>query len=294
MNSYTNDRNPINLEDLPKFTEWPRRLLALELFTVKYKTAKEVLREFNQDKWGQLLKQVWKMNKPTLVEVELGLIDSYTLMPYYEGGKFYLANERQLLDMHLDLFEDVLRPHLEGASCLVELGAGYGSKLLSIGQREGFSKLPLLAGEYTQSGRELISILAESLNIPITVGYCDFREMKIDDLSIPDNALIFTSYAAHYVPELSKDFVGFLAKLNPRAVVHFEPCYDYYAMDSLHGMMCRRYMELNDYTRNLASLIEASQQRGEISLRTRKNVLGSNPFLPLSVLEWAPLGGSKV
>ena len=294
MNIYTHDRNPINLEDLPKFTEWPRRLLALELFTVKYKTAKEVLREFNQDKWGQLLKQVWEMNKPTLGEVELGLIDSYTLMPYYEGGNFYLANERQLLDMQLDLFTDVLRHHLEGASCLVELGAGYGSKLLSIGQREGFSKLPLLAGEYTQSGRELISILAESLNLPITVGYCDFREMKIDGLSIPDNALIFTSYAAHYVPELSKDFVGFLAKLNPRAVVHFEPCYEYYAMDSLHGMMCRRYMELNDYTLNLASIIEASQQRGEISLRTRKNVLGSNPFLPLSVLEWAPLGGRKV
>jgi hypothetical protein len=293
MNNSTHGRNPINLEDLPKFTEWPKRLLALELLAVKYKTEKEVLREFNQDKWGQLLKQVRAMNHPTLVDIELGLIDFYTLIPYYEGGKFYLANERQLLDMHLDLFADVLMPHVEGASCLVELGAGYGSKLLSIGQREGFSNLPLFAGEYTQNGRELISILAESLNMPITVGYCDFREMKIDGLNIPENALIFTSYAAHYVPELSKDFVGFLAKLNPRAVVHFEPCYEYYAMDSLHGMMCRRYMELNDYTRNLASIIEASHSRGEISLRTRKNVLGSNPFLPISIVEWAPLCGSE-
>lgn len=281
---------PIVLEDLPKYTDWPKRLLALESFSVKYKTEKEVLREFNQDKWGQLLKQARDLSKPTLVEIERGLVDFETLMPCYDAGGFYLANERQLLDMHLDLFADVLRPHLEGASCLVELGAGYGSKLLSLGQREGFSKLPLLAGEYTESGRELISILADSLKKPVAVGYCDFREMRIDGLEIPKDALIFTSYAVHYVPELSMDFVGFLRRLNPRAVVHFEPCYEHYDMDSLHGMMCRRYMELNDYTRNLASVIEASQKRGEISLRTRKNVLGSNPFLPISVIEWAPAG----
>ncbi|MES2413936.1 MAG: hypothetical protein V4614_09055 [Pseudomonadota bacterium] len=285
---------PIALEDLPKYTDWPKRLLSLESFAVKYKTEKEVLREFNQDKWGQLLKQVRGLTNPTLVEIERGLIDVDTLMPCYDMGGFYLATERQLLDMHLDLFADVLRPHLDGASCLVELGAGYGSKLLALGQREGFSALPLLAGEYTQSGRELISILADSLNKSMAVGYCDFREMKIDGLRIPEDAVIFTSYAAHYVPELSKDFVGFLSKLNPRAVVHFEPCYELYAMDSLHGMMCRRYAELNDYTRNLASIIEAGQERGEISVRTRKNVLGSNPFLPISVIEWAPVGRSKV
>ena len=280
---------PILLEDLPKYTDWPKRLLDLESFAVKFKTREEVLREFNQDKWGQLLRQVSKMIKPTFAEVERKLVDSNIQVPCFEGGKFYLANERQLLDMHLDLFEDVLRPHLDTASCLVELGAGYGSKLLALAQREGFSNLSLLAGEYTHSGRELISILANSLDMPIAVGYCDFREMKIDDLGIPENALIFTSYAAHYVPELSNDFISFLCKLRPRAVVHFEPCYEHYALDSLHGMMCRRYVELNDYTRNLASIIEAGQERGQISLRVQKNVLGSNPFLPISIIEWAPL-----
>ena len=126
MNINTNGRTPIKLEDLPKYSEWPKRLLALESFEVKYKTEKEVLREFNQDKWGQLLTQVREMNEPTLDEVERGLVDYCTQIPYYEGGEFYLTNERQLLDKHLELFADVLRPHIEGASCLVELGAGYG------------------------------------------------------------------------------------------------------------------------------------------------------------------------
>lgn len=283
------DLIPILLEELPKYTDWPKRLLALEYFSIKYKTAEEVLREFNQDKWGQLLKQVSNMSKPTLDEVESRLADPNILTPCFIEGKFYLADERQLLEMHLNLFENVLRPHLDGASCLVELGAGYGSKLLALAQRDGFRKLPLFAGEYTYSGRELISILAGELNKTVTVGYCDFREMKIDNLKIPENAIIFTSYAAHYVPKLPRDFINFLSRFSPRAVVHFEPCYEHYAMDSLHGMMCRRYVEINDYTRNIASMFEASQERGEISLRMQKNIIGSNPLLPISVIEWAPL-----
>jgi hypothetical protein len=289
MNRAKRCLTPILLEDLPKYTEWPKRLLALESFAVKQKTRGEVLREFNQDKWGQLLKKVYSMSNPTLEEVEGMLVDSNESTPCFEEGKFYLANERQLLEMHLDLFEDVLRPHLHGASCLVELGAGYGSKILALAQREGFSKLPLLAGEYTQSGRELISILANQLGKSITVGHCDFNEMKIEDLRIPENAIIFTSYAAHYVPELPNDFTNFFCGLRPQVVVHFEPCYEHYAINSLHGMMCRRYIELNDYTRNLVSIIEACQERGQISLQIRKNVLGSNPFLPISVIKWAPL-----
>ena len=294
MTGATPGLSPIALDDLPKYTDWPKRLLALESFAVKYKTEKEVLREFHQDKWGQLLKQARAMGKPTLSEIERAFIDFDAPVPCYAAGRFYLANERQLLDMHLDLFTEVLRPHLEGASCLVELGAGYGSKLFALAQRAGFSQLPLLAGEYTESGRELIALLADSLDKPVAVGYCDFRAMKIDGLEIPEDALIFTSYAVHYVPELAQEFTGFLGRLKPRAVVHFEPCYEHYAMDSLHGMMCRRYVEQNDYTRNLASVIEAGRTRGETLLRVRKNVLGSNPFLPISVIEWAPAGRSNM
>ena len=285
---------PISLNELPKFTDWPKRLLSLESFDVKYKTEKEVLREYQDEKWGQLLKQVRSMSNPTLLEIERAYVDFSTLLPRYDAGVFYLANERQMLDKHLDLYAEVLTPHLKGASCFVELGAGYGSKLFGLAQREGFSELPLVAGEYTQSGRDLISILADALGKPVAVGHCDFRKLKIEGVAIPEDAVIFTSYAVHYVPELSMDFVGFLSRLKPRAVVHFEPCYEHYPMDSLHGMMCRRYVELNDYVRNLVTVIEAGCSREGIPVRIRKNVLGSNPFLPISVIEWAPARRSEV
>ena len=114
--------------------------------------------------------------------------------------------------------------------------------------------------------------------------------MQIEGAEIPENAIIFTSYSVHYVPWLHVDFLDFLADFKPRAVIHFEPCYEYYPKESLHGLMCRRYVELNDYNRNLATLVESRRELDKASLRVRKNMLGSNPFLPASVIEWSHKG----
>ena len=68
----------------------------------------------------------------------------------YVGGNFYLASHKRMLEAHLDLYTEKSRKsHIDGASCLVELGAGYGSKLLGLGRREPFSTMPLAAGEHT-------------------------------------------------------------------------------------------------------------------------------------------------
>lgn len=284
------DLVPIDFDDLARHSVWPKRLLGLETFGVRQKSELEVLREFQQERWHALLERVRDLRHPTLSEVERIYNEPTAIGPCYVDGSFYLASQKQMLDAHLDLYAEVLAPYIEGASCLVELGAGYGSKLLGLSSRKAFLSVPLAAGEFTQNGRDLISLLATHLNKSVSVGHCDFRTLTTTDLRIPEGAVIFTSYAAHYVPEMPVDFVRFLARFKPRAVVHFEPCYEYFDQQSLHGLMCRRYMELNDYTRNLASVIEAGQRQEGISVRVRKNVLGSNPFLPLSVIEWSPAG----
>ena len=252
------------------------------------------MREFQDERWGGLLKKARTLKNPTLHDIQRVYTDTDAVSPCYDSGNFYLASWKKMQDRHLDLYAEFLKPHVKGASCLVELGAGYGSKLFGLALREGFSRLPLFAGEYAESGRELISILANSMKMPVAVGHCDFRALAIEDISIPEDAVIFTSYAALYIPRFSLDFVEFLARLKPRAVVHFEPCYEHYLESSLHGLMCRRYVELNDYTRNLASVIEAGRDQARLSVRTTRNVLGNNPFLPISVIEWAPAGRSEV
>ncbi len=288
MAESTSRLKSISFGDLPKYSDWPKKLLSLETFEVKEKTKEEVLREFEDEKWGKLLEHVRMLEKPSLSEVDqLFGYSSKNLHPFFYKDEFYLASMMQMMEKHIDLYAQILRPHLDGASCLIELGAGYGSKLFNLGQRDGFKSIPLVAGEFAESGRKLISILADSLGRTVDVGYCDFRKLEIYDMSIPENAVIFTSYAAHYVPELPMDFVKFLADYNPKAVIHFEPCYEHYSMDTIYGMMCRRYVQLNDYTRNLVSVINAYHDKNQIDVRMQENVIGSNPLLPISIIEWS-------
>jgi hypothetical protein len=47
-------------------------------------------------------------------------------------------------------------------------------------------------------------------------------------------------------------------------------------------------MELNDYTKNVASSIEAGCKQRNIDIKVQKNVNGKNPFLPISIIEWTP------
>jgi hypothetical protein len=255
---------------------------------MKQKSEREVLREFEDERWGKLLEYARGLERPTLDQIQRMSSDPSVEAACYLGGAFYLATQQQMLDAQLSIYAEALEPHMPGATCLAELGAGFGSKLFALSLREPFAGIPLAAGEYTESGCELISLLAGELNKPISVGRCDFRTLTTSGLDIPEGAIIFTSYAALYVPEMSMDFVEFIARFKPKAVIHFEPCYEHFEEQSLHGLMCRRYMELNDYTRNLVTVIEAARRKRDITLRVRKNVLGSNPFLPFSVLEWAP------
>ena len=290
MREFRDDLVRITMEDLPKYSPWPKRLLSQDPFAVKSKTEKEVLREFQDEKWGGLLRKALVLKSPTLLDIDQAYAGTNATSPCYFDGSFYLATWQQMHNRHMELYAEILKPYVKAASCLVELGAGYGSKLFGLALCDGFSELPLFAGEYAQSGRELISILAKSMKKPVAVGQCDFRTLTVEDISIPEDAVIFTSYAAHYVPRLSNDFVGFIARLRPKAVVHFEPCYEHYQESSLHGLMCRRYVELNDYTRNLAAIVDEGCSREGFSVRVTRNVLGSNPFLPISVIEWAPAG----
>jgi hypothetical protein len=288
MSATYRDLAPIAFDDLPKYSAWPRRLLGLESFGVRQKSEREVLREFQDEKWGTLLDYARGVAEPALDEIQRMSSGPVADTPCYLDGAFYLANQAQMLAAHLDLYAQVLEPHMDGATCLVELGAGFGSKLLALASRGPFSSVPLAAGEYTESGCELISLLAKQLNKAVNVGQCDFRALTARGLEFPEGSVIFTSYAAQYVPEMSKEFVGFIRSFKPKAVVHFEPCYEYYDEKSLHGLMCRRYIELNDYTRNFVTIIEAARLDGSISVRVRKNVMGNNPLLPISIIEWSP------
>ncbi len=277
------------VNDLPKFSSWPARLIGLEPVEQKHKTPEEITREYENEKWGPLLEEVREAKREASIEEvdKLALKNAHSSLCSI-ADRFELLDPIKARQKYLRLVESTLRPYLP-ASALVELGAGYGSVILALAKRNKFDQMRFIAGEYTVSGVELIKRIAIDQQLDIEADRCDFTLPNITDLAIPANALIFTSFSTHYVPKLSVDFVGSLLAYHPKRVVHIEPCYEHCNNDTLIGLLRRRYIEVNDYNTNLVTLLHDQQSQGRIRImEEHPAVFGLNSLLPVSVVVWAP------
>ena len=278
----------LSLDELPEYSEWPERLIKNK---GKYKkTCKEVDREFNLEKWNETLGLLMKSEKAILTEIEDEIYPLNSESLFYEVGKLWKTTHGCVVQKHLDLYKNTLLRHMEGATALVELGAGYGSKAFALKQMEEIGNIPLIIGELTENGRNASVLLAKKLNIEAKVGACDFRQLSIDKDLVPSDSIIFTSYAMHYVPKFSKGIIDYFLKLKPKIVIHFEPLFEILESDSIHSLLCQEYIKQNDYTTNFYSRILRAQDEGKIKvLELSKKVIGQNPLLPISVIVWKPL-----
>ena len=277
------------LNDLPRFSPWPARLLGLESCPQRRKTPAQVMREYEHEKWGPCLEKVRAAERSVaLQEVSEWMLKDLPPSLCSIEGNLELVTAMEGHRRYMELVRRTLEPY-GSAPALVELGAGYGAVLLGLAQMEPFNGMKIMAGEFSAAGVELLQRLAGAQGVAITAEHCDLASPHITDLAIPSDAIIFTSYATPYVPKLPTSFVETLSALHPRVVVHFEPCYEHCERDTLIGLMRQRYIEVNDYNTNLVSLLREHQQRGLINIiEERPAVFGSNPLLPASLLVWAP------
>lgn len=279
----------ISLNDLPRYSQVPSRILDQVVSQVKAKTPVEVTREFDLEKWQEV--RNWIDAEPSIryTEVDARRLGHIGPQPFFQNSRFYLLPLVEAHAQHVALCASAMSAYAAGATALVELGAGYGSTILGVHHTAGFPDLPLYAAEYSLVGVGTIRDLARNSGLTITAGKCDFYASAIDNLNIPPGSIIFTSYAAHYVPQLTTGFFRMISALRPAAVFHFEPCLEHYLVDTIHGLMCRRYVQMNDYNRNLVSLLHSQQEQGILEiLDERPSVIGANPLLPISVLGWKP------
>jgi hypothetical protein len=289
-----NQRAPVTktrytLNDLPLFSPWPARLLGLEPWEPKLKTREEVIREYEGDKWGPLLSKVIALpDNITIEQVDDLLYREMQPTLCYVKNRLELLSPQEAHDHYVNMIIKVVESYLPQPAIL-ELGAGYGSVILAMARSARLKNIQFFAGEYVNSGVELIKRIAKAQQTQITTGHCDLTSPDIIDFPIPAQAIIFTSMAVHYIPELSDHFVQALSALNPAVVVHIEPCFEHCQGNTLWELMRRRYIHLNDYNRNLVTVLITQQKRGMLKiLEERVTIFGNNALLPVSIIAWVP------
>ena len=276
----------ITIDQLPLYTPWPERLLGLVDFQFSPKTPYEVTREFDSDKWGKLLSIASESDAPSLESIEREISAGDNEICVAKQNHLQLMTYSDAEDELISLVIRVVQSHLPAAA-IVELGCGYGRFLLRIART--LHNVPTFGGEYASSGVELLRVLVATDGLKTQAGWCDFRDKLLTNLRIPPGAIIFTCYATHYIPILDMCFVESLISRKPKVVVHIEPCIEHFCESNLLSALRRAYVVRNDYNQNLVTLLRDAEQRGMLQIEKEiKNVFGTNPLLPASIIQWRP------
>jgi hypothetical protein len=277
------------VNDLPRFSPWPARLLGIEPWSRAERTPADLLREFEMDKWGMLLAQLERGEIPATLEAVEKLAEDHGSLLCSAGQELHLYSWEKATAVYHDVIQKALREALP-ASAIVEFGAGYGACLLRLAKNPAFQGCTFMGGDYSPAGVEIIGRLATDAGVKVEAAVCDLTSPTVTSLRVPAGSVIFTSCAIMYQKRLSSNFIPALLALKPKKVVHFEPVYENQQGDMLMDLLRRRYIEANEYNTDLLTHLQKAENHGQIVLtRHEPNVYGKNPLLPISVLEWAPV-----
>ena len=278
----------ISLNELPLYSPWPARILGADPWTPATKTSQEIEREYEGEKWGPLLARYIEEGGTADVETVDRWLLGEQLLPAWIDDAIRLTPAIEAHERYLDLVAKAIGRFLP-TSLLVELGAGYGSAMFGVARRLSLSGRRLAGYDFTASGPLLLGSLAERMDIAVDTGHCDFTSSKVLTEDVPQGAVFFTSHALMCVPRLDSHLISQLVSLRPKAVVLFDVCYEHSNGDTLLDLMRRRYIELNDYNRNLLSLLKNAESSGEIEiLHEEAHIFGMHALLPVSLVIWKP------
>ena len=247
---------------------WSKRLLGLTDFSKK-RDINQVEKEYNLDKYAKLLEFDFPtMEDYRIKEFELSGLNSKSSVAISYGDTMYstpLLNARTL-------FCEMIKSKIEQyhSRNICELGCGYGYNL-------NYLEKNTYGGEYSKNA----VILGKKLGLEIS----EFNYYKREDYNLikPDST-IFTVHSIEQIPDASVIIDALLAQGNKiNYVVHFEPTQVKERTGKL-GLYRNKYIELNDYNRNLIELLVKNPSVEIIEMQY--DVFGLNPLNSSNLIVW--------
>lgn len=277
--------NTINLNDITKWSKWPGRIMGFEDWVAPKRTREKVREEYD-GKYHQCLQ--YFLSEPTL---DLDVFpEAIRAFEFGQKGdaKTCISRGDKLKETTSakarENFHDALYCALSyapSAATIVELGCGYGYHLWRLARQ--FPEINFIGGDCSPNAIQLAKLLYQDpTNIDVVP--FDFYDDDYELLrGLPEPITVFTCHAIEQIPDATH-IIQQLAKL-PKGthVIHFEPVYGLHG-ESLLGLMRQCYAEMNDYNRNLLTVLESTA--GVEIVSKRPNVIGLNPLNPTSIIHW--------
>lgn len=283
------DFDLIDLDDVPKYSSWPTRLTGLSDWIPRNRDDQLVLREYG-GKWGALLRDYKNHEFENLDKAMEYLFRRHfpSNILFHIGEQIYLSkNNAQFWDFFYSKVRDILTEYMTPEDTLVELGCGWGRNLFYALQSRLCKKA--VGGEYTEEGLMLGKLIGKQFRLPIEFFHFDYYNPNLELMQKLKGTVVFTHNSIEQITYLPEETILPLIESRPRAVIHFEPIYEYRNKDTLLHYVWKRYTEINDYNRNLLTVLKMFEEQGRLKITIEKvHSLGLNAFNPGSFIVWEP------
>lgn len=275
---------PLALNDLPAWSAWTRRIMGAEPVTARERTVEDTEREYDREKYAECLAYHEADPSRTVEDVRAYETRSANdLICVSRGSALFLEPPAETRRRFMEILTEEVGKVAGGIDTVVELGSGYGYNLWWLAQR--FPQVRYIGGDLSRNAAYLADRLYGNARVTIVpFNFFDERYALLEGLG---RTLLLTVYAVAMMPS-ARHFVDRVLAAGATIVdvLQFEPLYELENASSMLGILRRRYVELNDYNRDLLSQLEARKEVSIVDLR--HDVHGVNPLYPASFLRWQP------
>lgn len=259
---------PISLNEyLNADNIWTKRLLGIEGFQ-QIRNYEQIEREYNQDRYGNIARQFKDCSsiREIFQYYYLQNKDKYTYISFKD--EIFKVSPILASQLNATIIKSKVEQYASNYIC--ELGCAYGNNLALF---EG----NVYGGEYSDNAVKLAQQLG------FEVYSFDYYNME-DYAVIKEGTTVVTSHSIEQIPDAACIIKG-LSKYREkiRYVVNFEPTI-LSQRKNLLGLMRNRYIELNDYNRNLIDLLWTNKDIEILEYET--DVFGINPLNPFNIIVW--------
>lgn len=284
----SDDFEKLNLDQLPKYSGWPKKLIDASEATKHIKNTKEIYREYETDKWASLFSLI-EHQAMGVDEVDSMQFSGSQQIPFSIGDELFVAKPLVTRVALAAMIANKIHSVRSEDGAVVELGAGTGAIIARLAKDSRFRDAEFYAGDFSPSSIKIIDYLAKAEAVTINTGLFDFHA-KASELNIPGNSIIFTSFAVAYIQGLDFQFWQRIVNYNPKAIIIVEPIYEHFTDQTVLGLLRKKYYECNDYNRNILSSIKDAERRNILTIdEVVENVIGINPLCPVSMISLRPI-----
>jgi SAM-dependent methyltransferase len=281
----------INEESLSRFSEVPKLLLSKNP-EIKWKNHESISREFEKEKWGSLL-EISNTKNISVNSLEKIMHPDFEEKPFLYSGDIFLDQSLKISKLFLKESINFLKKKYNKFGCqsVVEIGAGYGRLLIPLADALKKERpLKVIGTDFTSASGKILNNLSKNLeyNIKTTTMDISGKSNYQDNLSIVNcsKPLVFSCQTVMYVPFLDNDFIELMRTWPDGVFCNIEPIYKKEPKKNLEKLQSK-YIEVNDYNKNLLELLKDYSQKGLIEIiYSSSNNVSENAFLPLQTIVW--------